>query len=73
MTVTIEFDVPVDAFVRVGMYDASGLLVALLVNQYLEAGLNAVDFDAGDLSSGCYNVQIAVGNRLTAHKMLLVK
>ena len=73
VTVTIEFNLPADSFVRMGLYDASGVLVVLLVNQYLEAGWILVDIDASNLSSGCYTIQLVVGDRLSARRLLLVK
>ncbi|RKY95560.1 MAG: hypothetical protein DRQ13_06930 [Ignavibacteriae bacterium] len=51
---TISWQLPVDAFVSLKVYDVLGNKVATLVNEEKPAGNYEVEFDASNLSSGTY-------------------
>lgn len=50
----ISYQLPVSGNVTLKVYDVLGREVAMLVNEYLEAGRHKVTFKAGNLSSGVY-------------------
>jgi hypothetical protein len=59
---TIEYGLPVDANVRVMIYDYLGREVAVLSDGFVKAGYHEVTFDASDLASGVYIYRLtAVG------------
>ncbi|HJY63269.1 MAG TPA: T9SS type A sorting domain-containing protein [Ignavibacteria bacterium] len=51
---TISFDLPVNGFVQMKVYDILGREVALLVNEFLTKGMYKYVFDAVELPSGVY-------------------
>lgn len=55
------------------VYDLKGGEVAVLVNEYKEAGSYEVNFDAAGLSSGIYFYQLKAGKFNQVKKMLLIK
>lgn len=62
---TLKLDMPEAGEALVEAYDTSGRRVAVLIDGVLEAGRNAVRFDASGLPSGVYIVRaIAGGDRL---------
>ena len=84
-TTTVEFSIPVDAFVTLKVYNLLGQEVATLVNhEAFFSGTEEVDFDASQLASGVYLYRIvaesindddvATGEVFTqVKKMVLVK
>ena len=75
---TIEYALPIDARVTLGIYDVLGRLVAELVNGQVAAGYHVVSFDAAHLSSGIYfyrlNADEGNGKRFTQiRKLMLMK
>lgn len=55
----IKYEVPVQGIVRVGVYDVLGRKVATLVDGQVGAGSHQVTWDAGELPSGIYFVQMS--------------
>ena len=72
-TTNISFGIPQVSEVRVAVYNLLGQEVALLVNERKTAGWHTVNFDATNLSSGMYIVQIVSGNFIQSRKMMLIK
>lgn len=70
---TIEFALPVEADVRLDVFNVLGQQVRELVNERLEAGRHSVQFDAGSLPSGVYFYRIAAGADVSTRSMTLVK
>lgn len=70
---TINFSVPVEAFVTLDVYNAIGQKVASLVNEAKSAGNYKVDFNASNLTSGIYFYKINAGNFTETKKMILMK
>jgi hypothetical protein len=74
-TTKIKFDVPSTArghFV-LSIYDATGKVIATLVNQNLNAGTYEADFNAVGLASGVYFYQLRTENFVQTKSMMLVK
>ena len=70
---TINFSIPVEAFVTLDVYNAIGQKVASLVNEDKSAGTYNVDFSASNLTSGIYFYKISAGNFTETKKMILMK
>lgn len=70
---TIKFDVPVQSFTSLVIYDVTGKVVQTLVNQNLSAGRYVYNFDGSDLASGVYLYKLTAGDFNNVRKMVLVK
>lgn len=70
---TIEYQIPKTAKVSLIVYDMLGQAVAILVNEYHEAGKYTVEFDASSLPSGIYLYEMKSGEYSVVKKMLLIK
>lgn len=51
---TIEFDLPQDSQVVLGVYDTNGRLVKILLQEKRTAGKHTAEWDATDVSGGAY-------------------
>lgn len=70
---TIAYQLQSSSKVILKVYDVLGKEVALLVNDYQNAGKHSINFDASNLSSGLYFAKITAGNFVKTIKMSLVK
>ena len=70
---TINYNIPVAAFVSLKVYDILGKEVAILVNEEKPAGKYEMKFDAANLSSGIYFYKIQAANFFEIKKMILLK
>ncbi len=70
---TIQFLLPKAERVSLKVYNTLGKLVATLINKKMNAGLQSVNFDASNLSSGLYFYKIDAGNFVDVKKMILLK
>jgi photosystem II stability/assembly factor-like uncharacterized protein/tetratricopeptide (TPR) repeat protein len=69
----IRYQLPVNSFVTLKVYDILGREAAMLVNNEEAAGYKVVRFDASRLSSGIYFYKLHAGNFQQMKKLLLVK
>ncbi len=72
-TTSINYQLAVNSFVTLKVYDVLGNEVASLVNEQKPAGEYKVDFDASGLGSGFYFYVLKAGNFVQSRKMLLLK
>lgn len=72
-TTKITWQSPVSAHQTLKVYDMLGNEVATLVDEFRNAGIYEVDFDASKLSSGVYFYQLKAGDFLQTKKMILIK
>jgi len=73
-TTSIRFDLVDRNFVTLKIYNATGQEVATVVNRECKAGVNVVNYDATNLTSGLYFYSVKIGNEYSAtKKMLLLK
>ena len=70
---SFDFTMPEDGIVQVAIYDINGRVVAELVNGHVSAGTHLVTWDANDLSSGVYVINMTAGNYSTMQKIALIK
>ena len=68
-----EYTMPEDGMVQVAVYDISGRMVAELVNGYMSAGTYPVTWNADNLSSGVYMLQMIAGEFLAVQKVMMIK
>jgi len=70
---TITFQTPSTEFVSLKVFDIIGNETAVLVNEYLPAGMHSISFNASHLSSGVYFYKLQTVNNISIRKMLLIK
>jgi len=70
---TIKYQIPVQSYVTIKVYDILGNEVQILVNEEKSAGSYEVTFDAPALSSGIYFYKLKAGNFFETKKMILLK
>lgn len=59
--------------VSLKVYDVLGNEIAVLVDEFKQAGIYEIDFDASGLSSGVYYYQLRAGDFTEAKKMILLR
>lgn len=59
--------------VKIAVYDLLGREIGILINEHMEAGVNAVEFDASDLSSGIYFYRMVAGEFSDTKRLTLIK
>ena len=70
---SFEYTMPEAGMVEVLVYDVSGRMVAELASGYKSAGTYSVTWNANDLSSGVYMLQMIAGDFVTMQKVMLIK
>lgn len=70
---TIKFILPESQNVNLAVYDLLGRQIQNLMNEYKQAGINHISFDASDLVSGIYFYRIQAGDYIETKKMVLLK
>ena len=71
--VTLSFTLPITQHVEMAIYDLTGRHRTTLLSDWLDAGLHTLQWDAKDLASGVYLVQISTADQTQAEKILLLK
>lgn len=69
----ITFDLPKSEFTKIAVFDLLGREVAILVNEFKQAGRYSVSFDASGFSSGIYFYTLQSGGINLTRKMILSK
>jgi hypothetical protein len=69
----IEYQVSKSTDVHINVYDMLGREVAALVNEFKQAGVYNIDFNASNLASGVYFYKMTAGDFTAEKKMSLVK
>ncbi len=72
-TTVINYQLPVNGFVSLKVYDVLGREVKTLVNERQTAGSHSITFNAGVLTSGVYFYRIEAGKFSQVRKLSLVK
>ncbi len=73
----ISYELPVDGFVKLTLYDISGKQAGILLNEFRNAGYQTVEFNGSGMSSGVYYYRLEFNSenniQSMTRKMLLVK
>ncbi len=70
---TIKFSIPEGSQVSLKIYNSLGQEIKILVNQFMEAGVHNVNFNAIGLNSGMYFYRLDAGEFTQVRKMTLIK
>lgn len=70
---TVTFSIPEEGRVTLTLFDALGRVVAAPLDRSLRAGEHTLRFEAGELPSGVYFLQLRAGKLLATRKILLSK
>lgn len=70
---TLRYSVPTDGLVRLSVFDVLGRHVTDLVNGTVARGEHSVKWNAANLASGIYVVQLTTGNLQARQKLVLLK
>lgn len=69
----ISWQIPVDSYVVLKVYDILGNEISTLVNEERKSGVYQTRFDAATLASGMYVYRLSAGNNTFTKKMLMIK
>jgi len=69
----IVFNIPVQSFVSVKVYDILGRTVETLINENLKAGIHNVSISSNNLSSGVYFYQLKANSTSITKKLIIMK
>ncbi len=69
----IKYALPKAGKVRIEVYNITGSKVAVLVDEYKQAGVYVAEFRAGNLASGLYFYRIQAGTFSKVKRMILLK
>ena len=69
----IEFLTSKPANVQINIYDINGKLVKNLLNEYYTTGQNIINWNAEELSSGTYFVELKLNNETITNTVKLIK
>lgn len=72
-TTQIKYQIPVDGFVTLKVFDFLGREVETLVNEYKASGVYECTFNSVKLSSGTYFYKIETGSFTDVKRMVLIK
>lgn len=72
-TTNISFEIPSASHVRLSIFDVTGRLVRVLVDESMPAGSYLRQFDATDLTSGLYLLRLESSGVVATGKMMLIK
>ena len=69
----IRYELSDPSHVRLAVYNSVGQKIASLVDDYVDAGANAVAWNAHGMPSGIYFYRLEAGNSAQTGRMLLLK
>lgn len=69
----IQFDLPVDEFVNLSIYDLLGRKIKSVINSELKSGKHKIELDLNEFSSGIYFYTIEAGKFKQTRKMIMLK
>jgi hypothetical protein len=70
---TINYSIAYRLAVKITVFDVTGKEIAVIVNDFKEAGKYSIEFDGSNLASGLYFYKLEAGNYNEVKKMLLIK
>ncbi len=72
-TTTISYNIPEATNVKLTIFNILGQEIKTLVNEFNEAGVHTVNFNASELNSGLYIYKLQAGTFTQTRKMTLIK
>jgi len=72
-TTMVNYQLPVDGYVKLEVYNVLGQKVATLVDSRQQTGYRSVTWDASNISSGLYFYKLTAGDFTETRRMMLVK
>ncbi len=69
----IKFSIPVSSNVKLTVFDITGKIVSVLVNENLNAGVYSISYNASVISSGAYFYRLETAGYTETRKMIIVK
>lgn len=72
-TTTISYELPVEGFVKLDIYNLIGMHIATLVKENQSAGAHTLLYDASGLPQGTYFCKINSGKLTGILKLILIK
>ena len=72
-TTVISYQLPINGFVSLELYDILGRKIKSLIQERQNAGAHSVTFNAEDLSSGVYFYRLEAGTYSETKKLLLLR
>ena len=69
---SIEFNIPASSFVTLKVYDVLGRQVAVLADEFRQAGSHKISYDAGRLSSGIYYYTLSTDKGFSETKKMVL-
>ena len=69
----IQFSVPKSSFIKLTIYDLTGRVMAILVNEQLKPGTYEIEWDASHRASGVYYYKLEADGFAETKKMVLLK
>lgn len=70
---TIRYTIPASGSVRLEITNAQGKRVALLVEQFENAGIHALPFDVSTLPGGVYFCRLSMGEKQVTRKLVVLR
>jgi 3-phytase len=70
---TINFSIPQSSNVKLTIYNILGQQISQLINEFREAGIHTINFDASQYNSGLYLYKLENNGLVQTKKMLLLK
>ena len=70
---TIKFEIPENGRVKLGVYNIQGKEIAVLINDFRNAGTYSVSLNGSNLPSGIYFYKLEVNGYKATKRMLLLK
>ena len=70
---TIRYALNQNSNVQISIYDITGRLITILINEFRTAGYYSIIWDASKFSSGIYFLNMSSGEITKTKKMVLIK
>ena len=70
---TIGFSLPLKDILNIDIYDMNGRKIQSLIHGIFDSGYQEIHWDAGELSSGIYFIQMSSRDFIATKKVTLIK
>ena len=70
---TVKYAIPYETMVNLSLYDVTGRLVRVLINENQKSGSYQRTLDLSELAQGIYFVRLSTDNQTTVQKLILLR